>query len=88
MIEASPIVLADPNDEIDLPDAMIDALLLYVSYMAHSTITSFGASNRGNMTESDLLYQKFIAACNELDMQGYKIPLNTETLSIRAKGYV
>ena len=40
------------------------------------------------MTESDLLYQKFLNACNELDMQGYKIPLNTETLSIRAKGYV
>ena len=86
--KASPIVLADPNDEIDLPDAMIDALLLYVAYMAHSTITSFDASKRGGMTESDLLYQKFIAACNELDMQGYKIPLNTETLSIRAKGYV
>ena len=86
--KASPTVLADPNDEIDLPDAMIDALLLYVAYMAHSTITSFDASKRGGMTESDLLYQKFLAACNELDMQGYKIPLNTETLSIRAKGYV
>lgn len=86
--KASPIVLADPNDEIDLPDAMIDALLLYVAYMAHSTITSFDASKRSGMTESDLLYQKFLAACNELDMQGYKIPLNTETLSIRAKGYV
>ena len=86
--KASPIVLADPNDEIDLPDAMIDALLLYVAYMAHSTITSFDASKRGGMTESDLLYQKFLSACNELDMQGYKIPLNTETLSIRAKGYV
>ena len=86
--KASPTVLADPNDEIDLPDAMIDALLLYVAYMAHSTITSFDASKRGCMTESDLLYQKFLAACNELDMQGYKIPLNTETLSIRAKGYV
>lgn len=86
--KASPTVLADPNDEIDLPDAMIDALLLYVAYMAHSTITSFDASKRGGMTESDLLYQKFLSACNELDMQGYKIPLNTETLSIRAKGYV
>ena len=86
--KASPTVLADPNDEIDLPDAMIDALLLYVAYMAHNTITSFDASKRGGMTESDLLYQKFLAACNELDMQGYKIPLNTETLSIRTKGYV
>lgn len=86
--KASPTVLADPNDEIDLPDAMIDALLLYVAYMAHSTITSFDASKRGAMTESDLLYQKFISACNELEMQGYKIPLNTETLSIRVKGFV
>ena len=86
--KASPILIKDGNDELDLPNSMIDALLLYVAYMAHSTITSFDASKRGGMTESDLLYQKFLAACNELDMQGYKIPLNTETLSIRAKGYV
>ena len=81
-------IMKDGNDKLDLPNSMIDALLLYIAYMAHSTITSFDASKRGGMTESDLLYQKFLAACNELDMQGYKIPLNTETLSIRAKGYV
>lgn len=86
--KASPILIKDSNDELDLPNSMIDALLLYVAYIAHSTITSFDASKRNGMTESDLLYQKFIEACNELEMQGFKIPLNSESLSIRVKGYV
>lgn len=85
--KASPTVLADPNDIIDLPDAMIDALLCYVSYMGFSTLNSTYNNKQGG-NESDIYYQKFIAACNELDMQGYKIPLNTETLAVNTKGYV
>lgn len=85
--KASPTVLADPNDIIDLPDAMIDALLCYVSYMGFSTLNSTYNNKQGG-SEPDIYYQKFIAACNELDMQGYKIPLNTETLAVNTKGYV
>ena len=87
--KASPIKIADYQDEIDLPDAMIDALILYIAYIAHGTISSFSSVNgKGGVAETDAFYQKFLAACNELEMQGFKIPLNTETLSVRVKGYV
>lgn len=84
--KASPVIFKDMDDEIDLPDAMIDALLCYVSYMSHTTI------NRGNIRdkiEDSITYQqRFDAACRELEAQGYRIPLSSETLSLHAKGFV
>ena len=80
--KASPIVFKDLNDEIDLPDAMIDALLCYVSYMSHTTI------NRDNINESNVYQQRFDAACRELESQGYRIILTSETLSLHAKGFI
>ena len=80
--KASPTVFKDSDDIIDLPDTMIDALLTYVAYVGHSTI------NRDNVNEASAYNQRFDAACRELEMQGYKIPLHTETLALHAKGFV
>ena len=80
--KASPTLLKDMDDRIDLPDAMIDALLAYVAYMSHTTI------NRDNINEANTYNQRFDTACKELEMQGYKIPLHTETLALHAKGFV
>lgn len=81
--------LNNVEDEIDLPDAMIEALLLYMAYMINSTITSITSINgRGGISESDVMYQRYLAACKQLDMQGYKIPLNAESLAIKVKGFV
>ena len=80
--KASPIVFKDSDDIIDLPDAMIDALLTYVAYVGHSTI------NRDNINEASAYSQRFDLACRELEMQGYKTPLHTETLALHAKGFV
>ena len=80
--KASPIVFKDPDDIIDLPDAMIDALLTYVAYAGHSTI------NRDNINEASAYSQRFDLACRELEMQGYKVPLNNETLALQSKGFV
>ena len=80
--KASPILLKDMDDRIDLPDAMIDALLAYIAYMGHTTI------NRDNVNEASVYNQRFDTACRELEMQGYKIPLHTETLALHAKGFV
>ena len=85
--KASPIIVQDTEDIVDLPDAMIDALLCYVSYMGFSTLNS-AASNKQGGAESDIYYQKFVAACNELEMQGYKIPLSSESLAVAVKGFV
>lgn len=89
LYKASPIVFRDSRDEIDIPDAMIDALLCYIGYMIHSTITSYTSINgRSGTSESDLYYQKFLTLCNDLEMQGFKIPLNSESLSVIVKGYI
>ena len=80
--KASPIELKDGDDIIDLPDAMIDALLTYIAYIGHSTI------NRDNINEASAYSQRFDLACRELEMQGYKIPLHTETLALHTKGFV
>ena len=88
LYKASPIVYKDVEDEVDLPDAMFDALLSYISYMGHSTVsTQSSALGRGQL-DSDVHYTRFINACNELEMQGYKIPINTETTAISTKGFV
>ena len=80
--KASPIVFKDSDDIIDLPDAMVGALLTYVAYVGHSTV------NRDNINEASAYNQRFDTACRELEMQGYKIPLHTETLALHTKGFV
>lgn len=80
--KASPKKLTSLDDEIDLPESMIDALLHYITYRGHSTI------NRDNINESSAALDRFDKACAELEMQGYSISLNNETLSLYAKGFV
>ena len=80
--KASPEMLKSPEDEINLPDAMFDALLTYVAYMGHSTI------NKDNINESSAYLKRFDDACQELEMQGYKIPFSIESIDLRHKGFV
>lgn len=80
--KASPVMLRDINDKVKLPGTMIPALLTYVMYMSHDII------NRDNKTESNTFYQMFKRQCQELDQQGFTVPLNTESLAVQAKGYV
>lgn len=88
--KASPPVITDTHDELDIPDAMIDALLCYVTYMAYSTVISNTTilGRNSASTEASQYYQSFKVLCQELEMQGYKIPLNAEMLSVLIKGYV
>lgn len=80
--KGSAVPVKDPMDTLDIPDTMTDALLTYVTYMATSTI------NRDGVNESMIYKRAFDFACTELEMQGYKIPLSTETYSVRCKGFV
>lgn len=80
--KASPVLLMDENDRIDLPDAMLEALLAYVSYTVNDTI------NRDQKGATSYMYQVYDAICKRLDNEGYKIPLNTETTAIAFKGFV
>ena len=80
--KASPTRLTDLEDEVDLPNGMIPALLTYVAYMANSTI------NRDNQNEATNQYQIFTQQCTELENQGFKIPLNTEKCAVQCRGFV
>ena len=80
--KASPKPLSDLTDRIELPDAMMDALLTYVAYVGHSTI------NKDNINEASAYSQRFDIACKELEMQGYRVNLSTESLALQAKGYI
>lgn len=82
LYKASPPELKDSKDIIDLPDAMVEALLAYITYSCHSTL------NTDNGNEQTLDYQKFNVICNELENQGFKIDLNTESLALQRKGFV
>ena len=82
IFKASPNKFTSPEDIIDLPDAMTDALLTYVAYLGHSSI------NRDNINEASAYLQRFNVSCKELEMQGYKIALDTETINLITKGFV
>lgn len=85
---ADPPRIQDGADYIDIPYAMLDALLCYVTYMIHSTVTSTtSVLGRGSSLEATDYYQKFLQACQELEMQGFKCNVNAETLSVAVKGY-
>jgi len=80
--KASPIPLKDIEDKILLPDCMLNPMLTYISYLTNDTI------NRDNKNEASMFIQLFDKQCQELENQGYKVALNTETLAIQAKGFV
>lgn len=80
--KASPIPLKDIEDKVLLPDCMMTAMLTYISYLTNDTI------NRDNKNEAAMFMQLFDKQCQELENQGYKVALNTETLAVQAKGFV
>lgn len=80
--KASPVELVDKLDTIDLPDAMLDALLTFVTYQAYDTI------NRDNKNATAYWYKQYENKCTDLENIGYRIPLNAESMNIAIKGYV
>lgn len=80
--KASPTKLTSTDEVVPLPDSMMDALLTYIAYIGHSTI------NKDNILESSAYTKRFDQACNELENQGYRIPLNNETIDLRLRGFI
>lgn len=80
--KASSTILKDEDDYIDLPDAMLDALLGYITYVTHYTI------NKDNMNEAAMFYQQFQQICQMLENQGYKMSLNTERINMLTRGFI
>ena len=84
--KASPIKLVNVEDELDLPDAMIPALLTYMCYVLEHTTNVW---DRGQVkSEPSFYWQLYEKEIQVLINEGYMIPLNTETVAIQRKGFV
>ncbi len=72
------------NEELDLPDQMIEALLHYIGYRAH------GAMDANIQTESNTHYMRFEASCNKLKELGVGIAPDDVSMNSRIsmKGFV
>ena len=80
--KASPVMIRDVADNLKLPDCMISPMLTYISYLTNDTI------NRDNKNEASMFLQLFDKQCQELENQGYKVQLSTESYAVQAKGFV
>ena len=84
--KSSPVKLVDVNDYIDLPDAMINALLLYMGSMLEHTTNVW---DRGQVKMEAMYYdQMYEKECNNLVQKGYYMNIDNERLAVQVKGYV
>lgn len=80
--KASPPEIDETTETIELPDDMLEALLHYIGFKAHSSIN--GSKN----SENDNHYLKFERSCNLLDTMGYTVDIYSARPSIQSKGLV
>lgn len=79
---AAPPIITSLEDEIDIPYAMLEALLHYVGYRAHGSVD--GSINAENTTH----YTRFEKSCAMLVDYGYVTPPLTVSYSVEQKGFV
>ena len=86
LYKAAPIEVQDKNDVLDIPNAFKEALMLYMMYLGTSTShsqTNMSANGNQNNNFQQLYTQK----CAELLQLGYMMPINSEGMSVIARGY-
>jgi len=80
--KAAPIIVTGTNDEVELPYAMLEALLHYIGYRAHGSVN-------GNVDkENNTHYMRFEKSCALLVSEGYEIDTLNISSSVQAKGFV
>jgi len=80
--KASPIMVREVGDEIEMPDAMLEALLHYIGYRAHGSVD--GNINAENNTH----YMRFEKSCEQLKNMGYLFNSVPYDIAVAEKGYV
>lgn len=78
--KASPEELTETTTELELPDDMLEALLHYIGFKAHSAV------NGNKNSENDNHYLKFERSCALLDNLGYAVDMYTARPSVQSKG--
>lgn len=80
--KASPITLREVDDEVEMPDAMLEPLLHYIGYRAHGSVD-------GNIDgENNTHYMRFEKSCEQLKSMGYlfnSVPYGT---NVAKKGFL
>lgn len=80
--KAAPPIVTTVTDEIELPYAMLEALLHYIGYRAHGSVN-------GNVDkENNTHYMRFEKSCGLLVTEGYEIDSHNISSSVQAKGFV
>ena len=86
LYKAAPIEIQDNNDTLDIPNAFKEALMLYMMYLGTSTSHSqTNMSAQGNQNNN--FQQLYTQKCAELLQLGYMMPINSEGMSVIARGY-
>jgi hypothetical protein len=80
--KAAPPIVYSVEDEIDIPYAMLEALLHYIGYRAHGSIN--GNINQENNTH----YMRFDKSCNLLAKEGYVVEPLVDTRAVEHKGFI
>ena len=80
--KAAPSMVTSASGEVELPYAMLEALLHYVGYRAHGSVN-------GNVDkENNTHYMRLEKSCALLLSEGYEIDTLNISSSVQAKGFV
>lgn len=80
--KASPALITSVTQNVELPAAMINALMDFIAYKSYSTMS--GAVN----SDADNYRAKFERSCSKLENKGYVNDLYTVVKNVKDKGFV
>ncbi len=87
LYKASPVVVVDKNDRLDIPDTFKEALMLYMMYLGTATIHSEASNEYRSWDTKSVFLQLYTNKCAELLQFGYRVPIDSEAMPMYAKGY-
>lgn len=87
LYKASPVVVVDKNDRLDIPDTFKEALMLYMMYLGTATIHSEASNEFRSWDTKSVFLQLYTNKCAELLQFGYRVPIDSEAMPMYAKGY-
>lgn len=83
--KAAPSLVSALGDDISIPYDMLEAMLNYIAYKAHSTLRTVSTDER---FQDVSYYKKFEASCKELELRGYVVDLFGVMPDIRERGFI
>jgi hypothetical protein len=79
---SAPAFITQTTDTLDLPYQLLEALLHYIGYRGHSTVTA------DVKAENNTHYIRFIKSCDDVLTQGLILPDDMESYTFEQRGFV